>query len=120
VGRGVNLRMNSVTRTTIKFQVRRTQLGHHGSWSLVRHGGRKCVDFGVGLLPIQARRAGSREGLGREKERASGRSAMASGAGDNDDVIIFSNYRACDQEIERMKQRTAVKISDGIGAAAGG
>lgn len=73
------------------------------------------MDFGVGLLPIQARRAGSREGLGREKERASGRSAMASGAGDNDDVIIFSNYRACDQENEAAHGGENIRWNRGSG-----
>lgn len=72
MGRGVNLRMNSVTRTTIKFQVRRTQLGHHGSWSLVRHGGRKCVDFGVGLLRFKHAEQGAEKGWGGRRSARQG------------------------------------------------
>jgi hypothetical protein len=47
----VNLRMNSATRTAIEVQGRRTEVCHLGYRILVRLGGRKCADFGVGLLP---------------------------------------------------------------------
>lgn len=43
--------MNSATGTATAAEVRRIEVAHLGSWILSRLGGRKCADFGLGILP---------------------------------------------------------------------